>query len=132
MKSLNTALLSGIVLMFSFFSVNSKPEKSNKVKVVDDSISVALREANQILLKKNVEGAKKVVTEVKMLDSVTEKQKEDIKHLKTENKEQLKEIKSLHKEVDELKTVEPIIIRDTIIVEKKKNFWGSTKIDTIQ
>lgn len=132
MKSLNTALLSGIVLMFSFFSVNSKPEKSNKVKVVDDSISVALREANQILLKKNVEGAKKVVTEVKMLDSVTEKQKEDIKHLKTENKEQLKEIKSLHKEVDELKTVEPVIIRDTIIVEKKKNFWGSTKIDTIQ
>lgn len=131
MKSLNAAILSGLFLAISFFSVK-KSEKSDKVKVVDDSVSVALREANQILLKKNVEGAKKVVTEVKMLDSVTEKQKEDIKHLKTENKEQLKEIKSLHKEVDELKTVEPIVIRDTIIVEKKKNFWGSTKIDTIQ
>lgn len=132
-----TSLIALLVVILSFGgSTTSKKEKppaqSYKGCFECDSISSELSRINDSLLLSNKNRSKKLVQKVKVLISSNKvfhseiiKKDKDLILLK----------KDLARASDELEK-KPKIIIDTvekfIYIQSKKNFWGTTKIDTIR
>ena len=127
-----------VVTVITALSVNVINQKKTTDKVYNgrdfDSISIAMRKANDSILKVNREKTIKVVNKVKKLDSVNVVMKQELKEVKQDLKVTEKELLATNNELSdnekELK-LKPKEIIVTKIIEKKKNFWGREKTDTL-
>jgi hypothetical protein len=121
---INKSWLGFVTLLFIPFLGLDKPMlETEKCYDCDDELMYRAEKYLDSLKEHNAVNIKHIYNEVDSLgyvivkkDKIISVQSKQINSLKMDLKEKPKEI----------------IIRDTIIVETKKSFWGKTKIDTIK
>lgn len=125
-------LIIWMIVVLSFGVTTTSAEKTLSEGCVDcDSVSSELSKMNDSILRSNKNRSKKLVEKVQVLDSsnrvVSSKLQEKTRELSVAKKDLIKVSIELEKK--------PKIITDTvekiIYIESKKNFWGTTKTDTI-
>lgn len=135
MKTLYSLVVVTVITALSVNVINQKKTTDNVYNGRGfDSISITMRKANDSILKVNREKTIKVVNKVKRLDSVNVVIKQELKEVKQDLKVTEKELIATNNELSdkekELKS-KPKEIIVTKIIEKKKNFWGREKTDTL-
>lgn len=129
---ISSAIAVGCVAIAGFIGFSQESKKMTGVTshIIEDSISVRLKETLDSLRNDNINFVDHIVQKNEVLDSVVKEQSEEIVSLEKDVKIKSGQIKKLKTDLDNIQS-DTIIIRDTITIKESRNFWGRTKRDTI-
>lgn len=141
MKAVYSISAATIITLIGISAMTQNKPAEAKDEYGFDSVSAAIRRANDSILRLNKQKSAQVVTQVQELDSTNKVMKIELKETKMELRETTQELRDTQAELEvtmeELQDknaqlqAKPREIVVTKIVERRKNFWGREKVDTV-
>lgn len=137
MRSFYTIGIVASLTAVGLFGVGKKtPNPSEMISVEQDSLGVKMRNKLDSLRSSNSAQVENVIDKVIKYDSIIVVKEYQVDSLNIVNNNVKSENKLLKKEVQELNSREPEVIRDTVyletIIKERKSFWGGVKRDTLK
>ncbi|MDR1019034.1 MAG: hypothetical protein LBM02_10090 [Lachnospiraceae bacterium] len=132
MRTLIVTVMLAIVSILTIHTgyVNKKDTKLN----AEDSISVVLYKLNQQVIDSNLKISKRVIKKIYTTDSINRQYESHIDSIEKKLEKSVDTNNLLKRKIGNIKP--KVIIKERVIekvveVEKRKNFWGKEKVDTV-
>lgn len=137
MRSIYTIGIVASLTAAGLFGVSKKSSTDiDTASIEQDSLGIEMRNKLDSIKALNATQVEDVVDKVVKYDSIIVVKESQVDSLNIVNKNVKSENKLLKKEVRELNSREPEVIRDTVyletIIKERKSFWGSVKRDTLK
>jgi len=137
MRSIYTIGIVASLTVAGLFGVSKKSNVNvDNDSIKQDSLGIEMRNKIDSIKALNATQVEDVVDKVVKYDSIIVVKESQVDSLNIVNKNVKSENKLLKKEVRELNSREPEVIRDTVYLEttikERKSFWGGVKRDTLK